>query len=243
MAFVESLPSVSEGRTRSADPVFESKLAEAFLYLRSERQPRRDGEVCWAGGFASSSSFVEDHGNHEGWGGCAIAGRVPRCEVLCPRAVYSVCWQPVLLSTGASSFRGLVSFDEGGEGKGSWDGLKGLIWWQPAFRGPGSNFEQGRLSYIGDEGDAYSSSKRMRLLRLVETEVMVLYLRESSGMMDCTTCCRRCRTRRTNGFWVSCWEWAGWNKDWGRGSYERSWRCRPRGFEGNCDSCWVRQSD
>ena len=154
---MESLPSVSEGRTRSADPVFESKLAEAFStcvqndnlavmerFVELEGLPRPHRLLR-----TMVTTKVEE---------AAQSPVVYRVVKFCVRVPsISVCWQPVLLSTGLPASEDLFPLTKEEKEKARGMVLKGLIWWQPAFRGPGSNFEQGRLSYIGDEGDAYSS--------------------------------------------------------------------------------------
>ena len=157
MAFVESLPSVSEGRTRSADPVFESKLAEAFSicvqnddlsvmekYVELEGLPRPHRLLR-----TMVTTKVEEAARSQ------VVYRVVKFCVRVPSI--SMCWQPILLDTGFPASEDLFPLTKEEKEKARGMVLRGLIWWQPAFRGPGSNFEQSRLSYIGEnEGEAYS---------------------------------------------------------------------------------------
>ena len=158
MAFVESLPSVSEGRTRSADPVYESKLAEAFAtcvqndnlpvmerFVELEGLPRPHRLLR-----TMATTKIEEAAQSQ------VVYRVVKFCVRVPSI--SVCWQPILLDTGLPASEDLFPLTKEEKELARGMVLRGLIWWQPAFRGPGSNFEQSRLSYVGDDkGEDYSN--------------------------------------------------------------------------------------
>ena len=156
MAFIESLPSVGEGRTHSADPVYESKLAEAFsTCVQNDNQPAMERFVELEGLPRAQrllrtmlTTKIEE---------TAQSTVVYRVVKFCVRAPsISVCWQPVLLATGLPASEDLFPLTKEEKNKACGIELSGMVWWQPAFRGPGTDFEQCRLSNVEDEEDSHS---------------------------------------------------------------------------------------